>query len=669
MRRPHRYLTGVLVIVLFGYSLASSRIVRAGGSVTDCSTYGPGPGTLQDALAGGGTVTFGCSGTIIVPLITVEANTSLDATGQTVTLSGNDLNGVLQVNGGVTLHITQLTIANGGSFIGAISNSGMVTITTSTVSDNDVGIDNTSSGTATIINSTISGNWSVGIRNSGTVTISNSTISGNYSGGIYNDGGMVTITTSTVSGNWARAFGGGIDNRGGTMTVTNSTFSGNRVSPFCSSTQCSDSHGGGIYNSGTMTVTTSTVSGNWAEESCYLSCVKVFGGGIYNVGTLNLGNTIVAGNTAILGPDISGGVSSGGYNLIGNTSGASGFIGSDLLNVNPKLGGLTNNGGPTPTMALLEGSPAINAIPGCNGGPATDQRGVSRPQGIACDIGAFELESAVVKETVGIFRQSLNTYFLKNSNTTGTADITHVFGMAPTTDLPVVGDWDGDGVDTVGVYNPSAGQYRLKNSNAPGSPIVFTPVLGIPGDRPMAGDWNSDGVDGIGVYRPSSGLIYLKNDPTTSGIADFTMVLGIPGDVAVAGDWNGDGKDSPGVYRPSWQRFFLTNQVCNCGVFADYSPILGVPGDVALAGDWTGSGRTGIGVFRPSNGLIYLKNDPTVSGIPDIKIVFGIPNDLPVAGHWIAGPLSIAQPKLIVPEPPSTPPLAPTFVPRAPGRR
>ena len=102
-------------------------------------------------------------------------------------------------------------------------------------------------------------------------------------------------------------------------------------------------------------------------------------------------------------------------------------------------------------------------------------------------------------------------------------------------------------------------------------------VLGSPGDMPIVGDWDGDGTDGVGVFRPSNGLIYLRNS-LTSGFADFTMVLGSPGDVGIAGDWNGDGKDSPGVYRPNLPMFFLTNQVCNCGVVADYSVTLGVVG-------------------------------------------------------------------------------------------
>ncbi|MGH6961449.1 MAG: choice-of-anchor Q domain-containing protein, partial [Dongiaceae bacterium] len=110
--------------------------------------------------------------------------------------------------------------------------------------------------------------------------------------------------------------------------------------------------------------------------------------------------TILAGNTVTFGsrPDLSGSLASLGHNLIGNTSGGSGFHATDLLNVNPLLGPLQDNGGPTLTHALLAGSPAIEAgnpaLPGSGGNAceAADQRGISRPRGLACDIGAFEVD-------------------------------------------------------------------------------------------------------------------------------------------------------------------------------------------------------------------------------------------------------------------------------------
>jgi PQQ-like domain len=253
-------------------------------------------------------------------------------------------------------------------------------------------------------------------------------------------------------------------------------------------------------------------------------------------------------------------------------------------------------------------------------------------------------------DRIGVFRPSDTTFYLRNTNTSGPADLTTTLGAS--TDLPVVGDWNGDGVDTVGVYRPGTGQFFLRDSNAQGAPIVYTLVLGSSGDVPIAGDWTASGHDSVGVFRPSNGLIFLRNT-LTSGFADFTMVLGIPGDTPVAGDWNGDGVDSPGVFRPSNGTFYLTNQICNCGVTADYAVTFGVGTDLPMAGDWTISGRSGLGVFRPSNGLIFLKNVPITSGVADTTLVMGIANDKPIAGHWVApGPI-----------PPPANPLAPTFVP------
>ncbi len=173
--------------------------------------------------------------------------------------------------------------------------------------------------------------------------------------------------------------GGGIFN-GGTLNLTNSTVSGN-----------SATSGGGILNAGTGTLnlTNSTVSGNSATNS---------GGGILNGGDATLANTIVAGNSAPTNPDAQGRFASQGHNLIGNTTGSSGWVDSDLQDVDPLLGLLQNNGGTTDTHALLPGSPAIDS--GTNTGcPATDQRGVARPNdgdknGTAtCDIGSFEFDT------------------------------------------------------------------------------------------------------------------------------------------------------------------------------------------------------------------------------------------------------------------------------------
>jgi Right handed beta helix region len=253
--------------------------------------------------------------------------------------------------------ISGLTIVNGNPLSnnvgGGIYNIGILTIvncvvsgnSTSGTSDKGGGIYN--GGTVTIANSTISGNSSDaasgdggGIyNNQGTITITNSTISGNSAeagDGIFNTGGMMTITNSTISGNSASSGGvaGGIYNfTGGTMTITNSTVSGNSTTDI-----------GGIFNNGgTMTISNSTISGN--------SATTVNVGGIENSsGTVNVKDTIIAGNTS---QDFKGALTSQGYNLIGNNSGTTitGTTTGNQLNVDPKLGPLQNNGGPTFTQA------------------------------------------------------------------------------------------------------------------------------------------------------------------------------------------------------------------------------------------------------------------------------------------------------------------------------
>ncbi|MEP7284550.1 MAG: right-handed parallel beta-helix repeat-containing protein [Chloroflexota bacterium] len=295
----------------------------------------------------------------------------------------------------------------------------------------------------------------------------------------------------------------------------------------------------------------------------------------------------------------------------------------------------------------------------------TDFNATPRPQGRGYDIGAYEFSGTRTGQgdTVGVFRPSLKTFFLRNSNTTGTANIQTTVGES--TDLPVMGDWNGDGIDTAGVYRPSKALFFLQDSNANGSPILYNFALGTSGGIPMVGDWDGNGTDGVGVFQPSTGLIFLKNG-LTSGYADKTMVLGVPGDVPVAGDWDGNGVDSPGIYRPSKATFFLTNQVCNCTPSVNYVATLGVAGDSPFTGDWNGNGQSGIGVFRPTNGLIYLKNSP-VTGYADISMVYGVPNDKPVAGHWVSSQAQLpltAAPVITTASPTTeTPKIAPTFVP------
>lgn len=247
-----------------------------------------------------------------------------------------------------------------------------------------------------------------GIYNLGTLAITNTTVSGNSSndsvaamgglgGGIYN-AGTLTIANTTVSGNsvsrariGAIPYGGGIYNTG-KLTITNSTITANQAADYW---PAGVPYGGGITNvGGTVLISNSTISNNSALIHTPFGTASSYGGGIYNKSTtgVTFQNSILANNTS--GGNCNGSVSSHGYNL--SSDATCSFNGSgDQKNINPQLGPLKNNGGPTQTMALPVGSPAINAgnPSGCTDGSGnlltTDQRGYPRPNPNACDMGAY----------------------------------------------------------------------------------------------------------------------------------------------------------------------------------------------------------------------------------------------------------------------------------------
>jgi hypothetical protein len=153
---------------------------------------------------------------------------------------------------------------------------------------------------------------------------------------------------------------------------------------------------------GTVTINNSTIADNQAVGGSGKVSGFGYGGGIYNAAgpnALQMHDTILADNTEDVAGDLDGGITSKGYNLIGYSTGGSGFAASDLLNVDPQLGPLQNNGGPTRTMALPADSPAVNAgDPSDNTNlntPAYDQRGLGFPRIFdgRIDIGAFEVQN------------------------------------------------------------------------------------------------------------------------------------------------------------------------------------------------------------------------------------------------------------------------------------
>ncbi len=308
-------------------------VAPVSATITDCSS----DTQLQTAVNSGGRIVFGCSGDIpLSGTLNINQNTAIDATGQILTLDGHNSVEVLNVNSGV-LTLNNVTVARGNTGLG-------------------VGLNFTNFCTAVVSNSTFTGN--------------SSGLGGGISTGQFTN---LIVASSTFSGNSTGE--GGAISASGSLTITNSTFVNNSA----------QFDGGAIHHDGTLFMLNGTFSSNTAPT----------GGAISGDAPATLKNTLLVSNG---GGDCVAGksnpITDGGYNL--DDDGSCGFTSANSLsdNKNGNRGPLSNNGGPTLTIPLLSGSAAIDAIPllanGCGTTILTDQRGVLRPQGSACDIGAFE---------------------------------------------------------------------------------------------------------------------------------------------------------------------------------------------------------------------------------------------------------------------------------------
>jgi hypothetical protein len=438
------------------------------GSTVVTNTNDSGAGSLRCAIASaftGSTITFNLttpaaitltSGQLIIDKdVTIQGLGAKVLTVQRSNAPGTPNFRIFEVKSGTTVAISGLTITNGhapdggedspGGDGGGISNAGKLTLMAVAVSSNRAG--NGGPG-AVGLHHGAPGGAGGGIFNASeaTLSVSNSTISSNRSG----DGG-----SSVLDGGPGGAGGGIYNSPMSTLTISNSTISGNQTGV---NEDGDPGAGGGIYNAGTTTLTLSncTITDNSASH----------GGGIDAVGSIapTIGSSIIASNSALSGPDVKGSISSQGYNLIGNASDSSGFTqmtdqtGTQAMMLTPGLEldamnkpRLKDNGGPTPTIALLCDSPAIDK--GKNFTSATtDQRGAgfarifdNSPLNASegTDIGAFELQTYCNHSPIA---QCHNVTVSAGANCTASASINN-------------GSFDLDEGDTISLSQSPAGPY------------------------------------------------------------------------------------------------------------------------------------------------------------------------------------------------------------------
>lgn len=669
-----------------------SREVPAVFNVTSLADAGA--GSLRQAItsangaAGADTIQFqGVAGTITLTTgeLAITDDVSIVGPGN-VTVNGNATGRVFNVNPGAAtdrVSISGLTITNGS----AVSGGGILV----------------TSGIFNLTNAIVTGNTATGLfgggvysTSTGSTNISQSVISNNQAGGAGGGGlaifGSFTITDSTVSGNTTGQNGGGIDGRintGQTGVVRNSTFSGNT-----SNGPGITNGGGGLSLSssgGTFTLENTTISGNFAADDgagivFNLNSATAFasiqtstivnneagtdatgiGGGISVVGnataTLTIANTVIAANIDQSGAnDLSRttGTVNASFSLF-QTAPTAGTINGTSSNVitgvNPQLGPLADNGGPTFTHLPLAGSPLIDAgDPNFAPPPSTDQRGDPRVVQGRLDIGAVEVQAAglpnvipvgpgagagttvVVLNPDGTTRTSFDAF----TGTTGgirtaTADVNndgvadYIVGTGPSTTarfrvyngvtlallaevVPfgdftggvyvAAGDFNGDGFAEVVVTpdqggGPVVAVYRGVNL-ASGQAVELVRFFGIQDDafrggaRPAVGDVNGDNIPDIVVAAGFSG------GPRIQVWNGVTVAAGVQPTTSLA-------------------NFFAFEETLRNGVFVSVGDVNGDGvGDFIFGGGPGGGPRVRIadGLALLSAGNFGTLDNPAVSGL------------------------------------------------------
>jgi hypothetical protein len=413
----------VFQIVSFGTQVVFQDLVIQGGLAQDDGTEGALPGTT-DALGGG---IFNNGGDVTLDNVVLRNNVAKGGIGLFARAGYNARGGGFYLTSGrstisnSTLDTNQAMGGQGGTgftvggYAGDAQGGGVYVM----------------GGSLSITGSALAANQTIGGRGGDALGYTCSLMCGRTTGGsggraqgggLYVNNGLLVISDNTVSTNQATGGSGGDGRLGrggdggtaqgagvydnGALTVSNSTIGANTVQGGNGGDASWSGGNGGagqgcaLYVVGGFTahVSFSTIAVNQATGGTrgryeYANTDgAATGGGIFDQGMLQTDDTILAGNTVNgpgtdTSPDLFGNLGSRGYNLIGNTQGGTGFNFRDLLNIDPDLGSLQDNGGPTQTMALLPGSPALNTgDPGQLGMP--DQRGVVRSGGV--NIGAYQ---------------------------------------------------------------------------------------------------------------------------------------------------------------------------------------------------------------------------------------------------------------------------------------
>ncbi len=245
--------------------------------------------------------------------------------------------------------------------------------------------------------------------------------------------------------------------------------------------------------------------------------------------------------------------------------------------------------------------------------------------------------SLLQEQRIGVFRNG-EWYLDMNRNFawdgTGT-DWYRIFGI--TGDMPVVGDWNNDGIDEVGVFRN--GEWYLDmnwNFAWDGTGTDWYRIFGITGDIPVVGDWNNDGIDEVGVFRNGEWYLDMNRNFAWDGTGtDWYRIFGISGDIPIIGDWSDDSRDDIGVFRNGEWYLDMNRNFAWDGTGTDWYRIFGITGDKPVSGDWNYDGLEDIGVFRNGEWYFDMNWNYAWDGTgTDYYRIIGIRDDKPMAGFF-----------------------------------